>query len=279
MHKTFSEAINAEMREIRAASTASGGTALTSTAGLISIPLGSEWIGLTPRNYAGAVVVRFSLNPWLTVVTTRDALGIMGESSILNTFDISEEAQDGDATDIAMDAISTAANNDFIYVGSVVPFRGVRVTTGSDPQGTASVLTVNYWNGGAWTDISVTDGTDNAGATFGQTGNATWTVPAGWAADSLLHLGDTALKTSWSMVKQYWTRWQFSATTEATWNLTEMRSLNRSTAYAELLSGQNYEQAIQSAGPGGFGCVEALTDAGTANLIVNVATGRGDNFV
>jgi len=278
IHKTFSEIIAAEFREVRAASTASGGTALTSTAGLIAIPNNSDWIGITPRNFAGAAVARFLLNPWLTIIATRDALGIMGESSILNTFDISAEVQDGDTTDVQMDAISTAANNDFIYVGSVIPFRGVRITAGSDPNNTASALTVNYWGGTSWKDITVTDGSDAAGVSFTQTGNATWTVPTDWAAASLLNIGDTLLKNSWSMVKQYWTRWQFAATTEDTWNVIGMQALNRVTTYAELLSGQTYEQAIQSGGPGGFGCVEALTDAGTANLIVNVATGRGENF-
>ena len=58
-----------------------------------------------------------------------------------------------------------------------------------------------------------------------------------------------------------------------------MRSLNRSTAYAELLEGQTYEQAVQSEGPGGICTVEILTDAGTANTIINAATSHGEKFI
>lgn len=206
------------------------------------------------------------------VLRTQDAL-------VTNPTDVSHELQDGDTTDVAFDAQSTAANNDFIYVGAHLPFRGVRITVGSDPQNTASALTVKYWNGAAWTDISVTDGSDSGGVSHTQTGDATWTVPATWTKSSLNRIGDTLLTSgSWAIASLYWTRWEFSATTEATWNVASYYSLNRSTAYAELLSGQNYEQALQAEGPGGIAAVEALTDAGTANLIVNVATARGENW-
>ena len=105
---------------------------------------------MTPRNFAGAAVVRFALNPYLYVLRTQDAL-------LTAPTDNSHELQDGDTTDVQYDAQSTAANNDFIYVGAHLPFRGARVTQGSDPNNTASVLTVNYWNGGAWVDITATD--------------------------------------------------------------------------------------------------------------------------
>jgi hypothetical protein len=48
-----------------------------------------------------------------------------------------------------------------------------------------------------------------------------------------------------------------------------MTAMPRSTAYAELISGQTFETRIHH-GIGGISAVEALTDAGTASLIVNV---------
>ena len=152
----------------------------------------------------------------------------------------------------------------------------------TDPNNTASVLTVNYWNGGAWTAISETDGTETGGNTaFAQDGSVTWTVPAAWARASLVAIGDTALKASWSMQPLYWTRWEVSATTEATWAILQMRSLNRSTAYAELLEGQVFECGLAG---DLVACVEALTDAGTANVVVNAGvldgsvTGKRERF-
>jgi len=69
----------------------------------------------------------------------------------------------------------------------------------------------------------------------------------------------------------YWTRWEVSVVLDSSVTLNSMRSLNRSTSYAELLSGQTFEETI-SMGHLGVGCVEALVDAGTGNLVVNVAT-------
>src|SRR3989304_2917485 len=109
--------------ELRAASTASGGTALTTTAGLISIPLGADYISLTPRNFVGATVAKVALNPWLSIFYTADAGG--------GTTDISDEMQDGDATDVALPAVFPATGTGFIYVGAEVPFRGAAVTMGT----------------------------------------------------------------------------------------------------------------------------------------------------
>ena len=288
MHKVIAQSIAAELTEIRAASAASGGTALTNVLGVISIPIGSEWVSITARNFSGAAVARVLLNPRLTIVVTTDALATSGvhpnqlfpnEPTTITDFPtqvISDEMQDGDTEDFALDAIDTAANNDFIYVGAPLPFRGARITAGSDPQNTASVLTVKYPTGSGgsstgaanWTDISDTDGTESGGASFAQTGNVTWTVPTHWQKRSLSNLGDTIIKESWALQSLYWTRWEFSASTEATWNVAEIRALNRSTAYAELIDGQNIESAIDS---NSVACVEALTDDGTANLVVNVA--------
>ena len=259
-----------------------GGPALSTTLKVLSIPLGSHWLSITPRNFIGAGVARFALNPYLVIVKTSDLLVAAGNAS-----DHSVELQDGDTTDVQFDALDTAANGDFIYVGANVQFRGAAVRVGADPQNTASVLTVKYWNG-AWTDVSATDGTTSGGATFAASGNVTWTVPATWTKASLQAIGDVgasaaAFRDSWA-VKQpfiaslYWTRWEVSAATEATWNLSQLRALNRSTAYAELLEGQTFEQSIQSEGPGGVACVEILTDAGTASVVINSAAGRGETL-
>lgn len=256
----------------RAASTAGGGTALTTTAGIIGLPPGTIWVALSPRNFSTAVVVKFALNPYLIVLKTTDAL-----VAATNLTDASEAVQDQgvlSSTALTMNSFDTAANLNFLYVGSPLPFRGVKVTIGNTNAAGGSALTVKYWNG-AWTDIACTDGTDSTD-TFRQNGNVTWTVPTDWKRASLFEIGDTVLPSPAFLRQPYfWTRWQTDVAFDSEVTATEMYALNRNTAqYGELQPGQVFEERVHR-GPGGLACVEALTDAGTANVIVNVAAGNG----
>ncbi len=267
----------AEFSEVRRAS-AEKGTSLSTTLALISLPFGSDWIGITARDFVSCAVAEFALNPYLTIVTTTNLLtgtsvtGGAGITAAVNC-DISKEMQDGDATNFAIDSIPTASNGGYIYVGSPLPFRGVAVDVGTDVNDTASVLTVNYWNG-AWTDTSATDGTIDSGSgkSMQIDGSVTWTVQSTWEKASLIEIGDTVLKTKWSGPNLYWTRWEWDAALDST-DIVQMRPLNRSTNYAELIEGQAFEHTVRtSATSEAISCVEALTDAGTAKLVVNVAT-------
>ena len=273
----------AETLEQRAASTAGGGTALSTTAALISIPINSKYLSLTPRDFNVAVVCQYSLNPFLTIITTTDALAGTAEHGFTDTIEptslsefatqnISDEMQDGDSSDFDINSFDLVANNNFIYVGSPLPFRGVAVAL-NNKNDIASVLTVNYWhNSGVWTNTGNGDGTDVSGDTFKQDGSVTWTVPAAWKRDNLQNIGDTTVGEAWSTVGLYWTRWEFSAQLDSTVDLVQMRPLNRSTAYAELLEGQTREMSLHNRQ---YACVEALVNAGDGNLVANVdATGN-----
>lgn len=282
------ETLATKFDEIRAASAASGGTALTTTLALISLPLGSEWVSITPRNFVTAVVARVALNPWLTILQTTDAL-------LTEATDLSSEAQNGDTTAMTFDSFDTAANDNYLYVGSWIPFRGVEVDMAADANAAASgTLTVNYWNGGSWTDISDTDGTNDGTRTFAQDGNVTWTVPSAWVQASLQAIDATSTGTITAtaasfranfavkdpyMQSLYWTRWETSAAFDSSVDVDQFRSLNRSTAYAELVEGQELETALVNVGDRqSLACIEALTDAGSASLIVNVGTRRTERF-
>jgi len=272
-----------ELTELRAASTASGGTALTTTAtgasapsalGLTTIPFGADYVSITPRNFAGCAVARVSLNPYLTIFATWDAG--------LSVVDLSDEMQDGDATDYALDAFP-AAGTGYIYVGARVPFRGVAVDVGSDANGDAGDLTVYYWNGTSWVDISDTDATDT-GAALAVDGTVTWTVPANWTRTSLKAIGtrigsgvEYALPADTPNLHtpRYWTRWGWSVPMDAATDIAQMLALGRSTAYAEYLEGQTVNLKMSDRE---IGCIQALTNAGTANLIVNVGTLVGSEF-
>lgn len=229
---------------------------------------------MIPRNYqGGAVVVKFNFNPYLTVFKSTDALVTQ-----TNITDYSDNAQDNStSTDVTLSSLDTLANGDALYVGSWTPFGGLTVDVDAT-NSTASVLTVHYWNGSAWTDISATDGTDNAGATFGQDGSITWTVPAAWASVALQDTATTIIRGVGILTApQYWVRLSVSAALDSSTTQNSIIAINRDTTYGEIPAGMSIEQGI-TVGPGGFYSITALTDAGSASLIVNCWTRQGQRF-
>jgi hypothetical protein len=264
--------IPVELTELRAASTAGGGSALTNALSHITLATpgwGADYMSITPRNFSGAAVVRYLLNPYLHIFYTTD-----GGVDLSNITDISDEMQDGDAVDHALDDFPLAGTG-YIYVGARVPFSGVAITMG-DKNDDGTVLTVNYWAGGAWIDLSVTDGTDDTGDSMKQDGSVTWSVPATWAGASLSVIGDTLPSDAPELHEDlYWTRWEWTAALDASIDIRTMLAINRSTAYAEYIEGQTVEVKMSDRE---LATVQALTNAGTANLVVNVGTLVGSKF-
>ncbi len=265
------EILAGALGELRAASTASGGTALTTTAGYIYLPLYARHLLITPRNFATAVVAKFALNPWLTVLRTNDNL-------LTPPTDYSENAQDGNSTNVVtLSDLSTLALGDFLLVGSHLPFRGVYCDVELTNSGSNSALTVHYWNGG-WTSAGATDGTTAGSKTFAADGLVYWTVPTDWAATSLRAIYPSfPAKTYYSEAELFWTRWSVDVVLDESVTLNNMAAANRSTAYPEFVLGQSFEETIKH-GFGGIGCIEALVNAGTGNLIVNAASVRDGRF-
>jgi hypothetical protein len=254
--------------EIRAAHSPAGGTALSTTPAFVQLPDGTKHVFLTARNFTTAVVARVALNPYLIVVKTTDAL-----VAAANATDYSVQAQDANAaTTVNLSSMNTAAANNYLYVGSHLPFRGVNVLV-SSANAVVSVLTVNYWNGTAWTTTGATDNSSSGGATLAVSGTVVWTVPTDWVKNSLVGINSPAVGTSVqrSTDALYWTRWQVSAQLTAATAASAMLAMARSTAYAELIANQTLETTITKT-IGGTGCVEGATDAGTGSLIVNVST-------
>ena len=256
-------------QEYRLASGANG-TALTTTAALISLLPGTDWYRLVPRNFVTAVVARWILNPYLIIFLTQDLMASdPGWSGII---ELSDELQDGDTTAvITFGGMNTSANGDYIFVGSHLPFRGVAVDIGT-VNSVTNTLTVEYWNGSSWPSISATDGTTSGGATFAVDGNVTWTIPGAWQSGNLHDAMNTRYSGGVHSPSYFWTRWSVSAQLTAGTTVLQMRPLNRATTYDELVTGDNNHSAQVYFGPGGHSTIEALTDAGTGNLLVSVAT-------
>jgi len=273
------EVINGPYGEQQVASTAGGGTALSTTAARVVLPAGTKAMQLIPRNFSTAVVVEWGKMPWLTILKTQD-IGV--------TFiDYSYAAQDG-STGTSVDLVSqgTLANGDALYIGSHIPFAGVHIDVDA-ANSNASDLDVNYWNGSAWTAISETDNTDT-GAALAIDGTVTWTVPAAWRAERLIRAavltnpvitGVETVPTQMTTIdvfneRLYWTRWAYSAALDATTTLDHVLAIPRYMT-SELPVGVADEQAV-TVGPGGISGIAAVTDAGTANLIVNAITRGAD---
>lgn len=253
---------------------ASKGVACSTTAARTVLPFGTRLLSMVTRNYSTAVVIGFNLNPWLTVLKTTDGLATQ-----TNLTDYSLECQDGStSTSAVFSSLGTAAQGDYIFIGSHEPFSGFNVDIDA-ANGTASVMTVEYWNGSAWADTSATDGTDSGGATLAVDGSVTFTVPAAWATARLKDtMTGEAPNVGVLTHEKYWLRISVSAALDSSTTADHVLSINASTAYAELIPGQVWEQAIV-VGEGGYSSVTSITDAGTANLIINCAPRHGGRIL
>lgn len=273
--------------EIKSAAVDAAGTAIpatglacTTTRAYAILPKGTRHLFLTAHTMASsAAVLSVCLNPYLLVLKTTDGMATQ-------PLDVSDAVQDGDtATVLNMNDFSTLANGDFLLVGSHLPFGGVYVDMGNtNAAGDDTVVTVAYWNGSSWVDISATDGTIATGNSFAADGAVTWTVPTQWPVVSLeaIHKkGGLALPRlpfyGATEPALYWTRWVWDVVFDAAVTVRAMTSINRNTLRFPLVSGQAVEMAVQQ-GPLNSAAVEAVTDTGTANLNVGVATLRSGRF-
>ena len=262
-----------ELTELRAASTASGGTALTTTAGFTCpgyAGWGGDYLSITPHKFDGCTVVRYTLNPYLHIVYTTDLLvGVVT--------DLSDAMQDGDTDDNNFAAWDTLANGTALYVGARVPFSGCKVDMGTTVNNVAtSDLTIKYWNGGSWVTTSNSDGTESGNVAFAQDGDETWTLAnLSWQKDSLLHIKETTRTDRSFGTPMYWTRWETDKAMLANMDIISILPYGRATTYAEYIEGQTVNLKVSDRE---IGSIEALTDAGTAKLIVNVGTLVGSEF-
>lgn len=247
---------------------ASKGVVLSATPAFTPFIRGTEHVTLLPRNFSTAVVARYALCPYLVILKADSSDDLAGSIA-----DYSAIAQDG-STATSVDLSSLAAGRN-VYVGSAIPFRGVNIDVDTTNSTGSTALTVYYW-AGSWVDISDSDGTSSS-VSLDQDGSVTWTVPSAWQSTSLVKI-DRSVNSSlhWRDVSMYWTKWNWSHAMDSTVTLDHMLGINESTAYAEVSTGIATEGRVNHGfGSNGVGGVEALTDAGTANLLVNCAALNG----
>ena len=121
---------------------------------------------------------------------------VLSTSNDTNFTDNTNEARLAGGT--AFKLFPTPATADRTYIGHSVQFTSI--TFGLSVAGSAATYVWEYWNGTAWTTLSVADATSS----FTQSGMVRWTAPALWATTSV------------SGTTMYWVRVRFTGTAPTT---------------------------------------------------------------
>lgn len=275
------EVFAGEMGELRSISTADGGTSLSTTVSYIQFPALSKagdkkkgHLFITPRNFSTAVVAKYLLNPWITVLTTTDAMKTVTDYSI--------EAQDNStSTSVTLSSLPAYVNElsgGFFLIGSHTPFGGAYFDMDGTNSTGSTVLSVYYPNHGkVWTTTGATVTGVTSSVAFDQDGLVYWTPSSSWGAFKLTDLYPNTPEAYYTRVPMFWTQWRCTQVLDSSTTVDSITAYNRSTNYSEWLEGQHFEEKIDY-GFGGYGCIQALTNAGTANLIVNLAQLKEGEF-
>lgn len=126
-------------------------------------------------------------------------------------------ASDQAVNDVPLASAFATPASDYLYVGSVVPFRGLSVRLTDQVSATSSVLAVAQWDD-AWKTLAATDGTQAvSGRVFSGGGSITWKFLPGWVTRTIN--GSDHL---------YWIRLGVSATLTASTAAAQMSCIRRS---------------------------------------------------
>jgi hypothetical protein len=102
------------------------------------------------------------------------------------------------ANDVELVPVATV--EDAAYFGAYLPFNAIKVDIGTAGNYVATTVW-EYWNGSAWTALTVTDGTVSGGLTFAQDGVVSFSEPSDWATVAV------------DSTTMYWVRCRVSAFT------------------------------------------------------------------
>jgi hypothetical protein len=158
----------------------------------------------------------------------------------------------------AFNLLPTPASGDRLYIGMPVKFARAKFDLAT--LGVGGTYVWEYWNGSAWTSLSVTDGTSG----FTAAGTVTWTAPGSWATNAV------------NSVTQYWVRVRASANPSTTPTVNYLTVGGWTRAY----SGTNKAAYRQASGSNGF--LLRVDDTGTTTArgvgyesMTDVDTGAG----
>ena len=230
--------------------------------GVISWDMPVEWVQQT-INGVEAYWIHLTWTASLLATMSIARLGI----KLVNTASVSPDyvdlskSYDGDVT--TRDFL-TLGTEDYIYIAYSRRFNkiGVNLGTFSAEDGT---MTAAYWNGSAWTSVTITDGTKDSTYTLEKDGDITFTIPEDWRSNTVD--GDGA----------YWLRLDVSVALTTAFSINEItvtRSNNTSISLPALaantwtwvnLSGISWVNGASIASMG----IELDADKGAQSIFVN----------
>lgn len=204
-----------------------------------------------------------------------------GEATALNaSFNKVFAYRVGTYTDLTADAASGLtvfelinATADYFYLGSSSQFKGADFTF--DTRGVGYTLTVEYWNGSTWVDLStdydVSDNTDN----WQTDGMISWDTPTNWAkciVNSSTQLYYVRISTSTAA-----TTLAYATTVKPTTNVRGLLSLSSNDVLTEAWAWCSYGSSIyvtirntgNSAYEGNYFITSASTVANLQNYFVH----------
>jgi hypothetical protein len=104
--------------------------------------------------------------------------------------DRTTQAVDDEPADLDLTGCFTTPASDRLYIGALWQSDGLSFKLTGTRNAQASTITVKYAGPAGWTALTVSDGTAVSGATFGQSGRVTWTVPTNWQRQRVNGTGD-----------------------------------------------------------------------------------------
>ena len=217
---------------------------------------------------------RLHINPAITAVLFYDASNDAGArfEKVGTTDSLTRDLTDRSATGSGS-ALDSGTTSDRLYIGLADIIGGLHIDMTSSVNTNASVMTVKYWNGSAWADITVTDATKEGGATSLQaSGDLIWTVPTDWVS---AHLGgnnfDGTIKGMSITDKDapgsygFWLQIYWSAALSSDVEMANIWTLNKDTSHRGYFhGGQEYPISFDARVVGGIEAVidEAKIEAG-----------------
>lgn len=128
---------------------------------------------------------------------------------------ISDMTANLDKFQSGVETVSIVAAEDYIYIGSILPFNHIYIDMGSTVNDNVSAMTVAYWDSGAFRDaVNLIDETSSSSKTLAQSGHVSWTPDRdySWIREDTNYSGNSVTGlTTVEIYDMYWARLAFSA--------------------------------------------------------------------
>jgi len=121
---------------------------------------------------------------------------VLSPTQVVHDTTAMPNALDGDTATEETRTLTTASR---LYILSDVKFNQITFDFGGTVNAVASVLSVDLWTGGGWSNVAITDGTDTAGVTFSKDGTVTFTPVHDFAMKTVASVTGYAARLTFSV--------------------------------------------------------------------------------